>query len=106
MIGSWIQGFGAICQLCRHKQDLGLGLGVVMTLGLGLGVVMTLVSIQDQELYIGLEKTAVENVENILLVGIFCVLQKIFSTLRGFWWSKGPMEWFSQYGCVYVQLND
>ena len=38
-----------------------MGLGVVMTLGLG--VVMTLVSIQDQELHISLEKTAVENVD-------------------------------------------
>ena len=40
-----------------------LGLGVVMTLGLALGVLMTLVSIQDQELHISLEKTAVENVD-------------------------------------------
>ena len=40
-----------------------LGLGVVMTLGLALGVLMTLVSIQDQELHIGLEKTAIENVD-------------------------------------------
>ena len=40
-----------------------LGLGVVMTLGLALGVLMTLVSIQDQELHISLEKTAIENVD-------------------------------------------